>query len=147
MILIPNSVDLPFQNPVRCEIMILFVTFIAWKFIPSNSLITYSMEQSPWKANSRSASQEIPSILCNQKVHFHVHRSLPLIPTFNQMNLVHTIISCFFKIHSNIILQSKRRSFKWSVSFRFSYQKFLCISPLSCVCHMPPISSFLISSP
>jgi hypothetical protein len=40
-----------------------------------------SMEQSPsWEANSHSASQEIPCLLLNPKVHHHVHWSLPLVP-------------------------------------------------------------------
>ena len=36
------------------------------------------MEQSPsWEANRFSASQEIPRILCNQKVHYRIHNSHP----------------------------------------------------------------------
>jgi hypothetical protein len=38
--------------------------------------LTNSMEQSPsWEANSHSASQEIPSLLRNQKVHYRVDKS------------------------------------------------------------------------
>jgi len=41
-------------------------------------LFTYSMEQSPsWEAIRFSASQEIPHILGNQKVHYHIHKCLP----------------------------------------------------------------------
>ena len=37
-------------------------------------LLTYSTEQSPsWEANQSSASQEIPCILWNQKIHYPVH--------------------------------------------------------------------------
>ena len=33
------------------------------------------MEQSPsWESNRTSASQEIPCIMCNQKVHCHIHK-------------------------------------------------------------------------
>jgi hypothetical protein len=40
-----------------------------------------SMEQSlSWEANSHPASQEIPRLLWNQKVHDLVHNSLPLVP-------------------------------------------------------------------
>jgi len=35
-------------------------------------LLTYSMEQSPSEANEFSASQEIPHILWDVKVHYHV---------------------------------------------------------------------------
>jgi hypothetical protein len=33
------------------------------------------MEQSPWEAKRSSASQEIPHILSNPEVHYHIHKS------------------------------------------------------------------------
>jgi hypothetical protein len=38
------------------------------------------MKQSPsWETNSHSANQEIPCISWNLKVHYHVHKSPPLL--------------------------------------------------------------------
>ena len=44
-------------------------------------LLTYSMEQSPsWEANWSAASQEIPRILWNPKVHHRTHKRMPPVP-------------------------------------------------------------------
>ena len=37
------------------------------------ALLTYCMKHSPWEANQFSASQEIPHILWNPTVHYHIH--------------------------------------------------------------------------
>jgi hypothetical protein len=47
------------------------------------------MEQKPsCEANSFSASREIPCILWNVEVHYHIHKSLPPVPILSQLNSV-----------------------------------------------------------
>ena len=58
------------------------------------------MEQSPSsEAKVFSASQEIPRILWNPKVHYRIHMSPPPVPTMSHIDQVHTPTFHFLKIH------------------------------------------------
>ena len=100
--------------------------------------LNYSMKQSPSsEANRFSASQEIPCILWNRKVHYRVHKCPPPVHILNQLDPVHTLTSHFLKIHLNIILRSTPGFPKWSLSFRFPYQNPVYASPLPHTRYMP----------
>jgi hypothetical protein len=58
-----------------------------------------SVEQiSSREADSLSASQEIPCLLLNPKVHYCAHKSLPLALILSQMNVVHILTPYFFTL-------------------------------------------------
>ena len=62
------------------------------------------MVKSPsWEANWFAASQEIPRILRNPKVHYRTHKRPPPVPILGQPNPVHIRTSHLLEIHPNII--------------------------------------------
>ena len=72
------------------------------------------MVQSPsWEANWFSASQEIPLILWNLKVHYHIHKCPPPVPILSQFDTVYNPSSHLLKIYLNIVFPSTPGSFRW----------------------------------
>jgi hypothetical protein len=107
-------------------------------------LVRLTPWSSPRKDDSRSAGQETPRSLCNLQVHYHLHKSPPLVPVLSQMNARHSFIPLhpfLSKIHRwddniNIILPSMPRFRKWSLFFHVFWLKF-CIyfsSAMSATC-------------
>jgi hypothetical protein len=71
---------------------------------------------SSWKSTSRSATQEFHTIWWNPKGHYHVYVNQPLSAvSLSQMNPVHTVASCLFKILPNGLISSEFSSKTLSV--------------------------------
>jgi hypothetical protein len=98
--------------------------------------------------SSSYASQNIPHILWNPKVHFCYHKSSPFIPILIHANPFCAIPS-YFRQHFNIVLPSILfRCSKWSFSFMSLHQNSARISLLlRRSCHISPPLSSLIWSP
>jgi len=95
-------------------------------------LLTNSMDQSSfWEVNSHSDSQRIPCLLCNQKVHYRVHKNPPLVTIMSQIHSDQTFPHYIPMIHPNIIFPPMPRYFVWSLPFTFSNKNFVCVSHLS----------------
>jgi hypothetical protein len=105
------------------------------------------MEQRPsWEATGSSATQEIPRILWNPKIHYRIHNSPPPVPILSQIDPGHALPTHFSKINFNIIRQSTPGSSKSSPSLRFPHQHLVWTSP-PYVLHDLHASVFLIWSP
>jgi len=101
-------------------------------------LLTYSMVQSPsWEAYWFVASQEIPHISRNPKVHYRNHKRPPPVSILGQPNPVHIPTSHLMEIHPNIIHTSTPRSPQWSPSLRFPHQDPIHTPFLTHSRHMP----------
>ena len=112
-------------------------------------LLTYSMVQSPsWAADWLAASQEIPRISRNPKVHYRTHKRTPPVPILGQPDPVHMPTSHLLEIHPNIIHPSTPRSPQWSLSLRFPHQDPIYSPFLTHTRHMPsPSHSSLFYHP
>jgi hypothetical protein len=88
---------LPTEHIHLCRVSLSYLLF---KSLLDILLLTYLLtELSPsWEAANCAATQELPSILWNSKVHHRV----PMVPILSQINPVHTIPSYLSKIHFNI---------------------------------------------
>ena len=73
--------------------------------------LTYSTVQSPsWEANWFAASQEIPLISRNPKVHYRTHKRPPNVSILGQLNPVRIPTTHILEIRRNIIHPSTPRS-------------------------------------
>ena len=101
-------------------------------------LLTYSMVQGPsWEANWFAASQEIPLMSRNPKVHHRTHKRPPAVSILGQPNPVHIPTSHLLEIRPNIIHSYKPRSPQWSLSLQFPHQDPIHPALLAHTRHMP----------
>jgi len=106
------------------------------------------MVQSPSLAsNWFAASQEIPRISRNPKVHYRTHRRPPPVSILDQPNPVHIPTSHLLDIHPNINHPSRPRSPQWSISPVSPPGPYTPPSPHAYAPHAQPISFFSILSP
>ena len=89
-----------------------------------------------WEANWSAASQEIPRISRNPKVHYRTHKRPPPVSILGQPNPVHIPTSHHLEIHLHIIHPTKPRSPQWSSSLRFPQQDpiYPLSSPIRATC-------------
>jgi hypothetical protein len=113
------------------------ISMVYTNFRQFSPFLLYSMKQCSWEANRFSASQEIPHILWNPKVYYHLHKFPPPVPVLSQIDRVNIPTSHFLKIHLNIILPSTTGSSKWSLALMFPYQNPVYTSPLPHACYIP----------
>jgi hypothetical protein len=84
------------------------------------------MQQTPWKADRHSATQEILQLSYNPEV-YHFHKNLPLVPALSQINPFHILLSHASNIHFNIILGFPTRIF---YTLLISYMCATCLANL-----------------
>ena len=110
--------------------------------------LTYSMVQSPsWEAKCFAASQEIPHISRNPKVHYCTHKRPLAVSILGPPNPVHIPTSHLLEIHPDIIHPSTLRPPQWFLSLRLPHQDPIHPFPPPYAPHAQPISFFSILSP
>jgi hypothetical protein len=103
--------------------------------------VTLTVLSPSWGAANCAATQELPSILCNPKVLYRVHKSPALVPILSHINPIHTIPSYLSKIHCNITYVLVFPVVPFLLAFPpISYVN---SSSPPFVLHATPISSFL----
>ena len=95
------------------------------------------VQSASWEANWFAASQEIPHISRNPKVHYRTHKRPPPVSILGQPNPIHIRTSHLLEIHPNIIHPSTPRSPQWSLSLRFPNQDPTHLPLLTHTRHMP----------
>jgi hypothetical protein len=129
------------------ELRLTLFWIILYKYIECKICVTQSVSHSlrelrpSWEAANSSAIQELPSNLCNPKVHYHVHKSPPLGPILTHIDQVHTThnisLRCTLILLTNLRLGLANclfpSGFLTNILYAFLFSPFLL--------HAMPISS------
>jgi hypothetical protein len=140
------------KTHTKFQIIFLIKYFVFGIIVTCCYLLNYlhnsCMEKShSWEANRFSASQEIPRILWNPKVHYRVHKCLPPVLVLSSIRAVHTPRPTSWR---SILIFSSHLSLGFPNSlFPSGFPTKTPIRPSSpsYVLHAPPISFFSILSP
>ena len=113
-------------------VLVLYITMLK----VAQTMLTYSMEQSSsWEADRFSASQEIPHILQNPKVHSRIHKCPPTVPILSQLDPFRALTSNSRR--SFLILSSHLRLGLPSCLFPSGFPTKVLYTPLPTTCYMP----------
>ena len=113
-----------------------------WHYISGKALLLFfsrsrihnSMQHSySWEFNGFTAIQEIPYILCNPKMQYHVPNSPPL---SSWAGSIHSTPFLCMKIQFNVIIPFNPTSSKWPFPLKAPHQTTVCNLPASHTCYM-----------
>ena len=109
---------------------------VYWSCHLLNSLLTPWRRVPPEKLTVSQLVKEIPCILWNPKVHYHIHKCPSPVPIRSKLVPIYAPTSHFLEILFNIILPNKPGSSKWTLSLRFPHQNPVYDSPLPNTCYI-----------
>ena len=124
-----------------CALLLLWCNSRFYQYHFHAYLLTHSIQQGPsWEANRFSASQEIPHILWNPKVHYSIHKCPPPVPILSQINPVYTSHPTSWRsiliLSSHLHLGLPSGLFPPGFPTKPLYTPLLCLILATCTAHL-----------
>jgi hypothetical protein len=111
-----------------------------WKRTRSKLSTRSIIELRPsWEVANCAATQELPSILWNPKVHYRIHKSPPLVTILSQINPMHTIPSYLSILILSTHLRLGLPCGHFPSGFPTNILDIFLFSPVRATCHVPLI--------